>query len=304
MSPLRQFTHEPLKVAPSRRMHRFFVICYWLVPTLVLLLIILGSSIFVIVNLRPESVQEEETDSSQTSFNTTFASSAIMGQGQLLETYVEAIGGRDVLMDLRSLRRDGTILGRDSEEEFDFQLIASLPDKLAFSLESSDGSRKRFLLNGAVAWQVVETEEGIRQIVLLEERPTQAMIKASRLYDPLLELALGGQGVILAINELKYNGVECLEITKMQADGSTLQCFLSKRTFYLIAVEETVDEGGEAIDYKTIYSDHRMVSGIVQPFRKKAYKNDILLDDRMIRSIRVNSGVMSSLFKVPEDLVP
>ena len=224
-----------------------------------------------------------------------------MGQAQLLEAYVQAMGGRDVLMEMRSVRYEGT--HKDEKREREFELIVSAPDKGILVFDPGTGSSDRFVLNGQTAWRVFENDQAEREVQLLDKARTQGMIRTCKLHDPLRELALGGKGAVLYLVETEFDGVDSLKVTKERVDGTIIECYLDRETLYLLATEDSYFSEGERMERRVVYGDYRMTSGVVEPFRTATYINDELLNETFLDSIRINPGVISPLFEMPEELI-
>ena len=92
------------------------------------------------------------------------------------------------------------------------------------------------------------------------------------------------------------------EVTKTNADGTKLKAFLDKETLYLIKTEETLVSGEDKDILTVVYEDHRFVSGVVEAFKTKLYRNGELDNEAIVSSYRINPGLVSSLFAVPEGL--
>ncbi len=298
--PRRQFRHAPPVKQPSMFWHKVQVVAYVVVPLFVFVVIIVGG-IFIALSLKPTRDDAEITVSttptrSKPSVNSTFSG---LGSVQLLEAYLEANGGRDTLRSVNSMRIEGR--SKKGQKNVDFQIIMKEPDMGALYLTESGSDSVRYLLNGDTAWEVVEETEG-RSFKALNGPVKEMMAVVCRMFDPMRHLALTGRGVILFIREVSSDGRKMLLVTLERADGSTVDCYLDRQTLYLLSTEERLMVDDEDVLRKVEYGDFRMTSGVVEPFRIKVYFDDRLHRELLVDSIRINPGVMSSLFEVPDGL--
>jgi hypothetical protein len=217
-----------------------------------------------------------------------------------MSAYLMAIGGRDALQQVRSVRYEGRVTF-DSKAS-DFQMLLLKPDKGMLVTNPGQAGSIKLMLNGDVAWQVTEVRDGSREISRLDESGTESLKWSLRVHNTFRRLALDGQFSGLSVREIRYDGKPCYEFTKTMPNGSIFLALLEKETLYLLKTVETIDGKDGVDEFSVIYDDHRMVSGIVEPFETELYRNGELDNKVMINSIRVNAGVISSLFEVPEEI--
>lgn len=75
-----------------------------------------------------------------------------------------------------------------------------------------------------------------------------------------------------------------------------------EENLYLLKTEENV-AGAEGMErLEVLYADHRLVSGIVEAYETKTYKQGRLYNEVFLESIEIDPGLISSLFEVPEEL--
>ena len=299
-SPQRQFSHGVSKKPLSVRTHRFLLVFYWLVPSLVLLLIV-SVGIYVTIKLQSSGGESGERESYVVGSQSGYLRSSSLGRTQLLTNYLEAMGGREVIEAVKSIQCEGRI--RNSAGESEFRSIATLPDKGALTFRNEEGIREHFILNEPVSWRILEQVDGVRKVESLEWKETENMMRPYRLIDPLRELALGGGGSILFIRETTYKDVACYKVTKEQQDGSTAECYLERETFYTLAMVDSFYVQGRRRKREIVYSDYRMVSGVVEPFKAVFYIDGEFSDEIVFTSIRINPEIYSEVFEVPEELV-
>ena len=77
---------------------------------------------------------------------------------------------------------------------------------------------------------------------------------------------------------------------------------MDKETLYLLETQETLSAGEDADEFTVIYEDHQNVAGIIEPYKTKLYRNGELDNEAVVSSYRINPGLVSSLFEIPEEL--
>lgn len=294
-APMRDFSNTPWNNAPTMRQLKFHKLLYWLLPILVLLVITVGGVLlafkFATTGATTGDVDNREIFSSS-------GSEVIVPE--LLEAYLNAIGGRDALNKVRSVRYEGTV--RFATTENDFQMLLMLPDKGMLVTNPGESNNKKLMLNGDTAWQVVDRPDGTRKVLPLDEEGTQLLKWSLRVHNTFRDLALRSQYAGLNAREMQYKGKPAYELTKTMANGAKFLAILDRETLYLRKTQESVRRSAGTDQFAVEYDDHRMVSGVVEPFRTKLYRNENLDNEVLIESIRTNTGVMSSLFTIPEEL--
>lgn len=293
--PLREFSHGSGKSVVSVRKHRIKIINYWALPLLVFI-VILGCGGYFALNFNTREVASEEPQS-RPAFS---ASAEDIEVRELMEAYLDAIGGRDALRRVRSVRYEGSVYFESGES--DFQMLLLLPDKGMLVTNPGEATSQKLMLNGDVAWQVVEKRDGSRVITALDESATESLQWSLRVHNTLRRMALEGPFSGFSVREIEYEGEPSYELTKTAPNGSNFLAILDRETLYPLRMKETLS-GEEGADKFTVnYDDYRMVSGVLEPHVTELFRNGELDNRVEIDSVRINAGVMSSLFEVPDKI--
>lgn len=295
IQPLRDFSYQhsgkdytwPNRHSKARLIYLALVAC-------LLLVIVAGLNIFYFKDRAERLVTREETVpiSSQSSF---------VEVSDLLTGYLNALGGRQALEEVRSVRYDGQVQFSSGQKDFQIWLLA--PDKGMLVTDPGSFGGQKLVVNGDVAWRVIENRDGVREMYVLDEFSTESLKWSLRVHHSLRLMALAGETAGLKIRETEYLDKPCYELSKTMPQGSEFLAILDKETLYLLKMVETLGLGDEVSEFTVLYDDYRMVSGVVEPYSTTLYKNGELDNEVVVRSIQINSGVMSSLFAVPEDLI-
>ena len=297
--PLRQFNDDGWQAAaPAGGVvgGRGKLFPFWLVGIFVAVaVLVLGGFVFLYLNGGAAGTEPElERPPLSTSYGE-------IAPSELVEAYIDAMGGRDALRQIRSVRYEGRVVFESSEK--DFQMYLLMPDKGMLVTNPGGRSSQKLMLNGDIAWQVIEMPDGAREVARLGDDEARALKWSMRVHNTFREIALNGGASELEIREIEYLGEPCFEASRELADGSSFTAVLDRETLYLLKTVETVSRGEESDTFTVLYDDYRMVSGVVEPYHTMLYRNGALDNEVMIDSIRMNSGVMSSLFEVPEEVL-
>ena len=252
----------------------------------------------------PPVSQKPVTSSSSSTSSSTFTSSSHSIQikvPDLLNAHLNALGGRQALQDVRSVRYEGKV--NFTSGQSDFQTLVLSPDKGMLVTNPGEAGGQKLMLNGDIAWRVIEQQDGSREVLRLEDESMESLKWSLRVHNTLRHLALEGQYSGLSVKEIEFMDKPCYELTKKMPDGSDFLAILEKETLYLLKMMETLRVGDAQNEFTIMFDDYRMVSGVVEPYQTTLYKNGDLDNEVEIGSIQVNSGVISSLFQVPDELL-
>ncbi len=294
--PLREFNYGAHKKGSARHNQRFVFMFYWLLPLLVLLLIVAAGTYALI-----QFYGQDEVEASRAASGTFDDFSTSMKADQLLNAYLNALGGRQALQNIRSVRYEGKVSFSDGESSF--QILLLQPDKGMLVTDPGGFGRQRFFLNGDLAWRIVEQRDGGRTVVPLDAKSTGSLKWSLRVHNTFRRLALEGQHRGLTVKEMEYLDKPCYELTKEMPDGSVFLVILDQETLYPLKMEEILRVGEEDVQFTVKFDDYRMVAGVAEPYRTVLYRNGVMDNEVEMGSIQINSGVISSLFEIPEELM-
>lgn len=293
--PLRSFNETSPRSSSQRSKRRFKFKAYLLLLGLAGIVLLAGA---LSVSLFKRQNEVSPVSQEPVSFPTY---SAPIKVPDLLNAHLDALGGRKALLDVRSVRYEGTV--KFTAGESDFQMLVLTPDKGMLVTNPGEAGGQKLMLNGDIAWRVIEQRDGARKVLRLEEESMKSLKWSLRVHNTLRGLALEGQYDGLAVKEIEYLNKPCYEFTKTMPNGSEFLAILEKQTLYLLKMMETLQVGEAQNEFTILFDDYRMVSGVVEPYQTTLYKNGELDNEVEVRSIQVNAGVVSSLFKVPDELL-
>lgn len=294
--PLREFKDDAKANPPSMLLFRLEVAAYWLLPLTIFCLILIGG-VYVAYKYDWFSGAYEDAEPSPGYVN----DSGEILIAKLLDSHLAAVGGRAALKNIQSLRFKGIL--KESTGEVPFQILVSLPDKGMIMTDLGNGARHKLVLNGDLAWQVFEFADGTQKIILLDEANTASLVWSLRVHNTFRRLALQGNTKDLSLREIEFEGKPCFELTKRLSDGADFLAVLDAKSLYLLKTLETVPgpEGPEQLE--VLYRDHRIVSGVVEAYQTKTFKEGQLYNEVFLESTQINPGLISALFDIPEEFL-
>lgn len=293
-TPLREYEDGPPGLPPSMQFFRFEVTAYWLLPLVIFCAILFGG---IYVAIKFDFVTLSSGDSMPVA--------PYIGPGgdilvpELLASSLAAVGGREALEAIRSIRYKGRVV--EESGEINFQILVSLPDKGMIMVNPGEPYSQKLVLNGDTAWQVSMGADGERKFSSLGERDTASLAWSLRVHNTFRRLVLGGGSDGFSARKVEFLDRPCYELTKEMPDGSQFLAVLDAETLYLLKSVETTNTAGELEVLEILYDDYRTVSGIVEAYETKTYKEGKLYNQALLDHIEIDPGLMSSLFEVPEE---
>lgn len=293
---LREFKDEPANPRSSRRRRRRFRRLFRLLLITVILVLGIAGAFFA-----PKFFAHDQIVPERIERPTVSSASDEVEVADLIEGYLNALGGRTAVEEVRSLRYEGQV--NFGSEQNDFQILVSLPDMGMLNTNPGEPDGLKYMRNGDIVWRLIEWADGARKVELVDAETAASLKWSLEVHNTFRRLALEGRHAELSVGETEFMGKPCYELTKTMPDGSEFRAILEKETLYLVKFEETLRYEERKDKFTIVYDDHRMVSGVVEPFKTTLYKNGELNNEVELDSLRVNPGVVSSIFKVPDELL-
>jgi hypothetical protein len=294
-SPLREYKDDGQAQPPSMFLFRLEVTAYWLLPLTIFCIILAGG---VFLAFKFDLFTDEFEGSVQRPDFVGDAGEIIIPK--LLESYLAAVGGREALESFQSVRYKGLL--KEPSSDVDFQILMSLPDKGMIITDPGNGVRHKLVLNGQTAWQAIDFGDGTRKILALNAANTASLIWSLQVHNTFRRLALKRSNTDFSAREIQFLDKPCYQLIKLMPNGTTFEAVLDAKTLYLLKTEETVPGSQGMERLQVLYSDHRKDFDIVEPYATKTYKNGELYNEVFLESIERDPGLISALFKVPEEL--
>lgn len=203
-------------------LHRINMVLYMVVPVLVFLAII-GIGVWVAFSVT--GVDASDGDETRSLLSLTFDEDNIP---QLLKAHLEAIGGRESVEQIRSVRFDGRLVSESQMHNYIGMKL--MPDKGMLVQSVKAAGTVKLMRNGDAAWQVNEMPDGRSIVTPLKESTKNILIWSLRMHNPFRSLALDGDAEGMEFREIDFLGKPCYELTKPMPDGTMLVTVLDKET--------------------------------------------------------------------------
>lgn len=301
--PLRQFSDGPSEPPPGVS-PRVKLIAYWTLPLLVLLFIIIAGLYLVLsdssnnITTTPEELEALEEVAIAPPLPTP-EYTGDLGPEELLDAYLDSIGGREAVESIESIRYEGDVFIKGVATPF--RMIVLRPDKGMLVSYNKSGAATKYKLNGDKGWMQFDREDGSRVIKPLDEEQIEGFKWSLRVNHTFRRMALNNQANGLSIEEVEYMEKPCYRVTKTMPDGSEFLAILDKKNLLLLKSRERVGIGEGQI-MEVVYGDYKMISGVLEPHTTILYRNGEMNNTVKVDSTRFNLGSISSLFDVPDEI--
>lgn len=229
--------------------------------------------------------------------------SAQMTAEEIIDTYLETIGGVDKLQTLKSVK----IMGKAQAQgmELPITMYQKAPGKQRMDMVFQGQEMTQMAFDGKEGW-------GMNFMTMEPEKwdAEQSQIMASEMDFPDPFLHYKKKGYTVSLEEpATIEGTECykIKLTKkpVTVDGKEEENFqyhyFDKETNVPIMIESFAKAGpqkGQAV--QTFMSDYQEVEGIYFPFSMAQKMNDQAMWDMSIEKMEVNAGIDDSVFAFPE----
>jgi hypothetical protein len=183
---------------------------------------------------------------------------------QVLDKYLQALGGADRLNRFASFTANGSYLGFDDAEKRTLQMFAKAPGQRTTTIRSSAGVTTN-TFDGRSAWIAgPEAERPVPLLAVTGQELDGVRLEAELLFPARIKQALTNWrvGPRMIINDRE---VQPVQGTTAQGGTATL-CFDGESGLLVRLVRFTESPVGRIVT-QTDYADYREVGGIKMPFR-------------------------------------
>jgi hypothetical protein len=216
---------------------------------------------------------------------------------ELIARHVEARGGWDAIMDIRTLSQSGTVqmpnvLVHISGERMRPDLL-----RIKFSVGEKVGEEG---WDGERAWEL-NGFKGMEKAEYVTGAPALALKRGSEFDGPMVGYKEKGYTAEY-LGEDEVGGKGQWVVRVVMADGNVMDHYLDKESMLVTKMRamRAVHGGDEAMT-ETAYSDYREVAGVLFAFRswelaKAGAHNEVFTWERMEANVRLEAGH----FRMPE----
>ncbi len=218
----------------------------------------------------------------------------------VLDRYVEAMGGRANLARIRSVVVEGNVL-LESGDSLALKVMKKRPNLVRTVLGYPDGSRLTTGYNGETAWQQETSLHGTR-LEHLEIDEFHPIVREAQLESPLAAAGFN-KDWIEYLGEVRIEGnLRCHHLRVSWPQGASVDYYIDVETFFerKTVKSEPLPDGSVATT-EMFPSDFRFHQGVVFSHRVVVRADGGDRSELNVREIRINEGIVDSLFRIPED---
>jgi hypothetical protein len=222
------------------------------------------------------------------------ASKALPTVEDVLDRYVNALGGKDALLKVTSRVSRGTIELPGFGARGRFEVHAKAPNKKATLIEVAGLGQNREGFSGTVGWSSSPTA-GVRE----KNGPELAKVRRESEFHRDLKFRELYRQITVAGREVDQGrSAYVLEAVPREA-GSAERFFFDVGSGYLLKQEILLVAGGTTNRVQLSFDDHRVVNGITQPFRVRSSGSPETTFTIQLDEVKLNAPIPDSVFEKP-----
>ena len=185
---------------------------------------------------------------------------------QILDKYIQALGGAQQLNKITSLVGKGTYKGYDTDfANVQFDVFAKTPDHLAMIAHKVNGDRST-IYDGRDAWVAApDTEVPVPVLPLVEGDLDGARVDANLFFPAQIKQNFSKWRAGFPATTVDNHPVQVIEGTT--ATGSRVKLYFDKQSGLLVRQVRYTNTPVGPIPTHIEYSDYRVVSGVKIPFK-------------------------------------
>lgn len=225
-----------------------------------------------------------------------FSVRAELTLNEVLDEYIEARGGIEVIEATKTMRSTGKMTMGPMEAPFAFTYKA--PNKIytTFEVQGMTGIQA---FDGETGWQVMpfmgKTEPQLMSEDELKQTKDQADIEG-----PLVHAKAKGIQLEL-IGTTEIEGTPVIEIKATKKNGDVVHVFLDEEYKLEVMTRATINMMGQDVEAETYFSDYKEVGESAVPVAHSMVVkfNGNAAQNLTLENIEININVDDSLFKMP-----
>jgi hypothetical protein len=214
---------------------------------------------------------------------------------EVIDKYLEALGGREALGKLKSSRMSGelSVAGMTA----DIHILRKRPDKFVVKVDLGENGKVHQGTDGKHAWNL--SPQGAR---LLEGEEKAEMMKRAD-FDEELHLDKYYKTIeCTGIEDDNLDGKKCYKVELTDPDGKKETRFFAVSTNLLVKVETKRTMLGQEFDVESWFDDYRDVGGLKTPFKTEV---SAMMVNQIItfKEVEFDVELDESSFAPPEEVV-
>lgn len=211
---------------------------------------------------------------------------------EIIEKYINAIGGADVLKTVTSVHSTGTINIQGMDMDMEEKQMAPNLSYMAIVMNGQPIVEDVF--DGKSGWKIQMGQK-------MDYEPEELKIRNEKkgLFDQLFYLNGGGYSVQLAGTE-KVDGKDAYKLVVKSPSGHETTEWYDKTTGYMLKSITTMEVGGQSVSQTSEYSNYTKVENIFLPYTIIMTVDTPMGMQEMkvqVKNVQVNKGVTKDDFK-------
>jgi hypothetical protein len=190
----------------------------------------------------------------------------------------------------QTMRVSGHRVNGDNRQAF--SLIKKRPDQMLFTIDRGS-HESTYGVSGDTVWRRIRAPQHDDLFALIEGQEADAWLDQRRFFDRIISASLG-EGRITAIEASSWTGADCLKVS------AAVDILVDPRTMHPIVELEPILDGTIK---QTTFSDYRDIDGMFIAFDMVSSVEGEQQGRIIIDKASINSGVLSTLFDLPESLI-
>lgn len=216
---------------------------------------------------------------------------------ELLEKNIKAMGGKDKLMALQSVRMTGKMKMGPMEAPFSMTKVRPADMRIDFTIQGMIGSQA---YDGTTGWMLMPFGGNKDPQKMTEEMLKDVRAEAD--FDgPTFDYKAKGNKVEYVGKE-DVQGTPAYKLKVTTKDGKETLVYLDSETYLAIRTEATRNMQGQDVEMETTIGDYKAVEGILFPFSidshvkgKEGSGGQVIAIDK----VELNPKVDTTIFKMP-----
>lgn len=211
----------------------------------------------------------------------------------LVRIHAEAVGGREQVNALKSLKATGVTRGEGGDLRF--IIWAERPNRIRTEITSGDRTILQAWDGRGAPWRADSKK---RQVVVLRGEAANEIKVEAEFDDPLLagpdrKVALDYVGVV------DVDGRKLIRLFVTHNFTATSSIYVDPLSYLIVRREAVRDEKGVGSVTRTDYEDYRPVAGVLMPHRLVTFRDGKRLHETLIEHIEANPRLAPGFFELP-----
>ncbi|GEM_PF-7086056 len=287
----KQSSYIPAKRTFKRRVRSFYkhnkVVFYALVGLILVLLFTIVLGIFSLFSKTDAELSENK-----------YWLSEPINSNRLFATFIEKSFGGQGHEFLQSVQFSGKLVKEEVSQAFFF--LKKRPRYAIFRTDLRPGFELTYGVNLDQVWGRLRIRDKDDKVYSVTGEEAEQIGSLAAFMSPFVELAISESPEVISVNLSEDLGMSTVRVEFISSpDGTRSVSHLNVDNLQLIQRVDFLPDGSTA---QVDYSDYRAIEEIWFPFESLHYAEGVLTQKIVIEEIKVNPGIVTSLFEPPAGL--